>query len=363
MAVLVEGISVIARRERLDELFPGGHSQYIADCPNATACADTHLVRIGFMDPDAVRAHIRRMESLGFIHLDEHGAAGDIVVIDQLNGPTSRCDWAEYGHVTIKGNSIAVARLIGDESLQLITPSDWNYDKSLTTSHRRVVQSDAVREPFARDQEDAAALAALAEEHREKGDLAAAEAAYDRAVTVAPARHLHVLLNGLGNVFIESGRHSEAAECLERSLQAFARNTIARLAQGNHRTAHLASDPDINAEVWHEWAIYAAMHSTAADSEIEAFAIPTPESARAEATSREHGGLYWEDKTDADGRRTRHFFPNYFNAFWRECLLDPLYPVILWTRGTTLKAIDSPDAERHFTEAEIIRSLLHTVVE
>jgi hypothetical protein len=44
-------------------------------------------------------------------------------------------------------------------------------------------------------------------------------------------------------------------------------------------------------------------------------------------------------------------------------LLDPLYPVILWTRGTTLKAIDSPDAERHFTEAEIIRSLLHTVVE
>jgi len=124
MAVLVEGISVIARRDRLDEVFPGGSEQYINDCPNATACADAHFVRIGFMDPDAARAHIMRMESLALVHLDEQGAASDIAVVDQLHGPTSPCDWIEAGQVTIDGNSIAscrarlLARLRSDGKLE-----------------------------------------------------------------------------------------------------------------------------------------------------------------------------------------------------------------------------------------------------
>jgi len=448
MAVLVEAISVIARRDRLDELFPGGGEQYINDCPNATACADAHLVRIGFMDPDAARAHVRRMESLGIVHLDEQGAARDIVVIDQLHGPTSPCDWIEAGQVTIDGNSIAVARLVGDDSMQLITPLGWKYEQSLTKSHRFVPQPDvpdamkflhekdgafvyfdphtrqrfftptppspaqiadlsgvlelmreddvatayarvqqslrvqpdspmgwsmageclrslgrdedaigAFKKALERGQEDARTLAALAECYRRKGDLQAAEGAYDRAVTAARGRHLHVMLHGLGNVLLDARRHSEAADCFERSLQAFARATVARLAQQNHRDAALVSEPATTAEVWCECATYAVMYSTAADATLKAFAVPTPESAMAEAASKAHGGLYWEDTTDPDGCRTRHFFPNYFNTFWHECLLDPLYRVIVWARGTALKAVGSPDADRHFSEAALMHAI------
>ncbi len=93
---------------------------------------------------------------------------------------------------------------------------------------------------------------------------------------------------GLG---LEAGQHFSAADCLERSLQAFARSTVARLAKENHR-----------------------------DTTLKAFTIPTPESALAEAKSGSHDGLYWEDKIAPDGCRTRNFLPNFFNAFWaRAC--------------------------------------------
>jgi tetratricopeptide (TPR) repeat protein len=206
-------------------------------------------------------------------------------------------------------------------------------------------------------QEDAGTLAAIAECYRRKGDLVAAESLYVRAVSMAPAAYLHGLLHLLGLVHMDAGRHAAAADCFERSLQAFARATVARLAQDNDRNAPLVPEPAVNGEVWCECASYAAMYSTAVDDTLKAFAIPTPESALAEAESRAHGGLYWEDRTDPDGCRTRHFLPNYFNTFWRECLLDPLYCVIVWFRGTALKAVGSPDAERHFTEAQIIQGL------
>lgn len=51
MAVLVEAISVIVRRDALDARYPGGSDRYVADCPNATTCADAHFVRVRWCYP------------------------------------------------------------------------------------------------------------------------------------------------------------------------------------------------------------------------------------------------------------------------------------------------------------------------
>jgi tetratricopeptide (TPR) repeat protein len=448
MAVLVEALSVIARRNRLDAIYPGGSAQYVADCPNSTACADAHLVRIGFMDPSEARAHIERMKRLGFIHLDEDGAAQEVLVIDQVQGPLSPCSWIEVGHVTVDGNSLAVARLAGDESLTLFTPPGWTYAQSLTKSNRFVPQRNATDElkflrkqdglyayfdchsgqkfftsappspsqvadlaavvvlvqagdigeayertrealrlqpdsplgwsmageclrSLGRDdeaiaafqkaldlgQQDAATLAALAECHRKKGELGVAEPLYRRAVTASSTPHRHVFLSRLAGILTDAGQHAEAAECLERSLHAFARNVVARLAHENRLDADLIPEPDPLANVSLELAGYAAMYSVAVHSDVEAFAIPTRKSALAEAATREHGGLYWQDRTDPDGRRTRHFLPNYFNAFWRECFFDPQYRMIVWSYGEALKAVGSPEADRYISESQLIHAL------
>ena len=87
MAVLVEALSVIVRNATLESLYPGGVSGYAADCPNRTFCSDGVLTRVGFMTPDDVGAFLERLETRGLVFLHD-GAAADIAVVDQHEGPT-----------------------------------------------------------------------------------------------------------------------------------------------------------------------------------------------------------------------------------------------------------------------------------
>ena len=96
MSVLVEAISVVIRLTTLRAKYPGGVQAYREDCPNNTYCADTHLSRVGFMVPDDVGAFIDRLERHGIVHVNGD-ASVDIVVIDQMSGPTSFCDWVQSG--------------------------------------------------------------------------------------------------------------------------------------------------------------------------------------------------------------------------------------------------------------------------
>ena len=346
MAVLVEGISVIARRDRLDELFPGGSEQYIADCPNATACADNYLVRIGFFSPDEVRGFVRRLESLGFVHLDGEGKAQDLVVVDQLRGPTSQCDWVEYGHVEIRGHRVAIARLMDDPSTTMAAPMDWAYEGSLTHKHVFV-------NPDARSTVE---LLALANQRRELGDTQAARARYEHIAAKSP--DTYPALHELAVLELAAAEYQRAADTAERSLQAFARAVLRELAKTNSFQNACETGPTLATAAWSEVACYAAMYSTATESAVGAFVVPTPESARAEADSREHGGLYWFDADDADGVRSRHFMPNFFNAFFHRCIANPLYAAMLAVRGQALRAIGDGAADELLAEAAAVANLL-----
>ena len=57
MAVLVEGFSVIVRKEALERNFPGGLDAYQRQLPNRTYCADDQLCRVGFMAQADAMAH------------------------------------------------------------------------------------------------------------------------------------------------------------------------------------------------------------------------------------------------------------------------------------------------------------------
>jgi tetratricopeptide (TPR) repeat protein len=440
MAVLVEGISVIARRDRLDELFPGGSEQYIADCPNATACADNYLVRIGFMGPDGVRGLVRRLESLGFVHLDAEGNAQDLVVVDQLRGSMSKCDWIEYGQVEIGGNRVAIARLAGDPAARMIAPPGWTYEESLThkhrfvpleqansslkflhykdgmhiyfdpTSHQRFYSpqpptSDQVRDLAAvvelmnAEQDklayeraktaieldpmlaagwamagaclrslgrldeakaslsravqlgcgDVPTLLSLAKCYQDMGDVGTARTLYEQIV--ANARDAYPALHELAVLDLQAGEYRRAAEKAERALQAFARDALRQLSATNRFENARAPAPTLATTAWSEMACYAVTYSTAAEPGVGAFVVPTPESARAETQSGEHGGLYWFDATDADGVRSRNFLPNFFNAFFQRCLSNPLYPVMLTVRGHALQSLGDGAAEALLAEA------------
>ena len=65
MAGLVEGISVIVRRDAIEEKIRGGLSAFLAAVPNGTCCMDDDLVRVGFMASEDADEYLRRLTAEG----------------------------------------------------------------------------------------------------------------------------------------------------------------------------------------------------------------------------------------------------------------------------------------------------------
>lgn len=134
MAVLVEGISVIVRRDAVARRYKGGWPSFVSDAVNSTLCADSEIARLGFMHPDDVGAFIGRLQVHGFVFLDQAGAAVDIVVVDQREGPTTACKWIEFFGQDVPGGRVSAARLVGSREQGLICPDGWTFEHSLSKS-------------------------------------------------------------------------------------------------------------------------------------------------------------------------------------------------------------------------------------
>ena len=134
MAVLIEGISAVVRMDAVRAKFPGGWAVFEQIVPNSTLCCDDELARVGFMVPEDVGLFIDKLEANGLIFFKNKRTV-DIVVVDQLTGPTNDCDWVDYGHVDHGGNRVAACMLKGSTQMQLLTPYGWSYEESLSASH------------------------------------------------------------------------------------------------------------------------------------------------------------------------------------------------------------------------------------
>jgi len=146
MAVLVEAISVIARRDAIEAKYPGGWSAFLAGTPNATLCYDDEIARIGFMVPQDVEAFISHLTGNGLTFL-VNDKAEDIAVVDQQRGPTTDCDWLEFAKLPFgqAGGKVSACWFFDrpriaagvhfrGKSIDLATPPGWKFEESL--SHR-----------------------------------------------------------------------------------------------------------------------------------------------------------------------------------------------------------------------------------
>ena len=64
MAVLVEGISVLVRKDSIQNKMTGGEARFRLLIPNSTFCEDEQLARVGFLDPADVGAFIDELENV-----------------------------------------------------------------------------------------------------------------------------------------------------------------------------------------------------------------------------------------------------------------------------------------------------------
>jgi hypothetical protein len=136
LAVLAEAISVVIRCDRLLAVFGNDWNAFKAIVPNQTLCADNELVRVGFMSPADVEGFVDTIQRRGLTYLVD-GVAKDIVVVDQLRGPLARCDWIEFGHISLDGDpnkKVAACRLVGSSQSVVVMPEGWRFEQSLSVS-------------------------------------------------------------------------------------------------------------------------------------------------------------------------------------------------------------------------------------
>ena len=143
MAVLIEAISVIVRRDAISTKYQGGWPAFVSDAVNATLCSDDDIARVGFMNPADVETYIALLEGRGLRFLSDQRIV-DIAVVDQQRGPTMACDWLEFAKLNFgdrgkvsacwlfEGPRIAAGGHLPAKQMDLATPAGWTYEGSLS---------------------------------------------------------------------------------------------------------------------------------------------------------------------------------------------------------------------------------------
>jgi hypothetical protein len=149
MAVLIEGISVIVRRDAIGSRFAGGWAAFAAAVPNHTLCTDGDVARVGFMAPADVEAFVDELTPYGLssngltMRFVIDGSFQDIAVVDQQRGLTMPCEWLEFARIPCEDGQIAICWL--NEGLRqadgihpptgglpVAFPEGWHYARSLS---------------------------------------------------------------------------------------------------------------------------------------------------------------------------------------------------------------------------------------
>jgi tetratricopeptide (TPR) repeat protein len=133
MAVLIEAISVVVRREAVEARFAGGMPALLRTIPNQTACGDADLIRVGFMDTSDADAYVDALQAGGLMYRRDDTTV-DLAVVIQRKGPTRASPWLEYADIETDGKKLSVCWLAGtgEQSKRIAVPEGWTYERSLS---------------------------------------------------------------------------------------------------------------------------------------------------------------------------------------------------------------------------------------
>jgi hypothetical protein len=141
MAVLIEGISVVVRKDSIEAKMEGGWARFKLLIPNSTFCQDDELARVGFLEPPSVGDFIEELVECGLTYIDD-GVPVDMIVVDQQRGPVTECEWLEFAHIGIDGGKVGAAWLWEGKrmghgihmrtDMTIAMPAGWHFKNSLS---------------------------------------------------------------------------------------------------------------------------------------------------------------------------------------------------------------------------------------
>jgi len=158
MAVLVEGISVVVRRDAIDARHSGGIAAFVDGVPTQLFAADEQLAVVGFQSADEAEAFCEALAEAGisFGDEDDESVPTDVAVVDQFEGILTDTPWLECARFDFdgEGHEITVCWLMegrhlhgeidlpGTE-LDVAVPDGWTYEHSLSANARFIPDAEA----------------------------------------------------------------------------------------------------------------------------------------------------------------------------------------------------------------------------
>lgn len=157
MAVLVEGISIVVRRDSIDAKYEGGWDAFLDDLPTSPFCHDDEIACVMFMSYLNADTYVDFLETKGLVFLED-GHSIDIAVVDQDEGAKYSTYWLQFVHkwFPVEGADDKVSGCwflernplpdsggvvlpggfeIGGGYIYFSTPSNWRYETSLSKNH------------------------------------------------------------------------------------------------------------------------------------------------------------------------------------------------------------------------------------
>lgn len=102
MTVPIEFLSLVINRTALDSIFEGGSEAFIkmnGPFDGRVKAYDESLIKFGAMSSNDILEIADFLESIGLVGVsrcDGEEMWTDFCVLDELMGPTLRCDWIHY---------------------------------------------------------------------------------------------------------------------------------------------------------------------------------------------------------------------------------------------------------------------------
>jgi hypothetical protein len=98
VAIALEFINVIVRREAVERKYPGGWEAFVRDVSGIGVWHDEHLLRGGAMNQIDADRMLDWLKGLGLKPTAGRGVSKrwfDVCVVGTMSGPTLPCDWLE----------------------------------------------------------------------------------------------------------------------------------------------------------------------------------------------------------------------------------------------------------------------------
>lgn len=155
MAVLIEAVCAVVRRDAIDERIAGGWATFTAAVPTGAFCYDDEIASVGFMALADAETFLAHLQSLG-LRVNPGSGDSDACIVEQLGRSGSPAPWLGTTRLSTAeiGGEVAVAALRGTRESRVVMPGGWKFEGSVSQTPFAFVRSDSERLKFLRNQDN-----------------------------------------------------------------------------------------------------------------------------------------------------------------------------------------------------------------